>query len=302
MEKEGEAVGGAGAGGFGVFKKAGERWAVNHVIDHEVGGEDGGGDEAGVGAFHAEGGGIDHEVGAGELLAQSGCFEWDDGDGILGAFEAVGVEEFGGALGDVVGFVFGAVDEHEARAFLERALQGGGGTGTTAGTEDHDAKVAEVEGEDFTDGADEAGAVGVESGGAGTVEEEGIDRTKLAGGVVEFGAEFEGGEFVRDGEVESEEVGATGTIDGFGEVLRRALDLGVAEVGTEGFEGRVVHGGGKRVLDRGAEDGEADFGREGAAAFGAGAEVVEGEGGLLEVGHWEGKFKPAMGRMGRGEG
>ena len=39
------------------------------------------------------------------------------------------------------------------------------------------------------------------------------------------------------------------------------------------------------MLDGGTEDGEADIGREGAAAFGAGAEVVEGEGGLLEVGH-----------------
>jgi hypothetical protein len=56
------------------------------------------------------------------------------------------------------------------------------------------------------------------------------------------------------------------------------------------------------VLDGGAEDGEADFGREGAAAFGAGAEVVEGEGGFLEVGHREGKFKLGTGRMGRGEG
>ena len=177
----------------------------------------------------------------------------------------------------------------------------GGATGTTTGAEDHDAEVAEVEGEDLTDGADEAGSVGVETGGAGTVEEEGVDRTELAGGVVEFGAEFEGGEFVGYGEVESEEVGATGTIDGFGEVLRRALHLGVAEVGAEGFEGRVVHGGGKRVLDGGAEDGEADFGREGAAAFGAGAEVVEGESGLLEVGHW-GEIKPRTGRMGRGEG
>jgi len=298
VEEEGEAVGGAGAGGFGVFEKAGDRWAVNHVIDHEVGREDGGGDEAGVGALHAERSGVDHEVGAGELFAEGGFFERDDGDGILGAFEAVGVEELGGALGDVVGFVFGAVDEDEARAFLERALQGGGGTGTAAGAEDHDAEVAEVEGEDFTNGADESGAVGVEAGGAGTVEEEGVNRAELAGGVVEFGAEFEGGEFVGDGEVESEEVGATGTIDGFGEVLRRAFDLGVAEVGAEGFEGRIVYGGGKRVLDGGAEDGEADFGREGSVAFGAGAEVVEGEGGLLEVGHREGKFKPVIWRMG----
>ena len=243
VEEEGEAVGGAGAGGFGVFEEAGDRWPVNHVIDHEVGGEDGGGDEAGVGALNAEGGGVDHEVGAGELFAEGGFFERDDGDGILGAFEAVGVEELGGALGDVVGFVFGAVDEHEARTFFQGALQGGGGTGTAAGAEDHDAEVAEVEGEDFPDGADESGAVGVKAGGAGAVEEEGVDRAELAGGVVEFGAEFEGFEFVGDGEVESEEVGATGTIDGFGEVLRRAFDLGVADIGAEGFEGRVVHGG-----------------------------------------------------------
>jgi hypothetical protein len=159
-------------------------------------------------------------------------------------------------------------------------LQRGGGTGPAAGAEDHDAKVAEVEGEDLTDGAGEAGSVGVETVGAGTVEEEGVDRAELSGGVVEFGAEFEGGEFVGDGEVESEEVGATGTIDGFGEVLRRASDFGVAEVGAEGFERRVVHGGGEGVLDGGTEDGEADFGREGAAAFGAGAEIFEGEGGL----------------------
>ena len=71
-----------------------------------------------------------------------------------------------------------------------------------------------------------------------------------------------------------------GEIDGFGEVVRRAFDLGVTEVGAEGFESRVVHGGGKRVFDGGTEDGEADIGREGSVAFGAGAEVVEGEGGL----------------------
>jgi hypothetical protein len=39
------------------------------------------------------------------------------------------------------------------------------------------------------------------------------------------------------------------------------------------------------VLDGRTEDGEADFGRDGAAAFGAGAEVIQGEGGLLKVGH-----------------
>jgi len=243
VEEEREAVGGAGAGALGVFEEAGDLWAVDHVIDHEVGGEDCGRNEAGVGALHAERGGVDDEVGAGELFAQGGFFQRDDGDAVFGAFEAVGGEELGGALGDVVGFIFSAIDEDEAWAFFEGALQRGGGTGTAAGAEDHDAEVTEVEGEDFADGADKAGAVGVESGGAGAVEKEGIDRAELAGGVVEFGAEFEGFEFVGDGEVESEEVSAAGEVDGCGEVFRRAFDFGVADVGAEGFEGRVVHGG-----------------------------------------------------------
>jgi len=285
VEEEGEAVGGAGASAPGVFEEAGDGWAVDHVIDHEVGGDDGGREEARVGALHAEGGGVDDEVGAGELFAEGGVFEGDDGDAVFGAFEAVGGEELRGAAGNVVGFLFGAIDEDEARAFLECALQGGGGTGPAAGAEDHDAKVAEVEGEDFADGADEAGSVGIEAGSAGAVEEEGVDGAELTGGVVEFRAEFEGLELVGDGEVESEEIGAAGEVDGFVEVFRRAFDFGVADAGAEGFEGRVVHGGGEGVLDGGAEDGEADFGGDGAAAFGAGAEVFEGEGGLLEVDH-----------------
>jgi len=303
MEEERQSVGGAGAGVFGVFEEAGDGRAVNHVIDHEVGGEDGGGDEARVGALHAEGCGIDDQVGAGELLAQGGFLQRDDGDGILGSFEAVGVEQFRDSPGDVVRFVFGPVDEDEARAFFQRALQGGGRTGATAGAEDHDAEVAEVEGEDFPDGANEARSVGVEAGGPGAVEEQGVDRAELAGGVVEFGAEFEGFEFVGNGEVESEKVRAAGRFDRFGQVLGRAFDFGVADGGTEGLQGRVVHDGRERVFDRGTEDGETDLGRDRAAAPGAGFEVREGEGGLSEVGHgtklsherggWEGIFAEA---------
>ncbi len=138
---------------------------------------------------------------------------------------------------------------------------------------------------DFADGADESGAIGVEADSARTVEEERVDRTELARGVVEFGADFQRLEFVGDGEVEAEEVGAAGGVHGFSEVFRRTFDLGIADIGAEGLKSCIVHGGREGVLDGRAEDGEADFGRNRAAAFGAGAEVVQGEGGLLKVGH-----------------
>ena len=281
MEEEGKAVACAGAGILCVLEQPRHRGAIDHVVDHEVGRQKGSGDKAGVGAFHAEGGRIDDEINAGQLLAQVGLLERNDRDGVFRAFEPVAVEELLGALGDVMRFAFRAVDQDKARTFFERTLQRGGGTRAAAGAEDHDAEVAEVEGEDFADGADESRAVGVEADDARAVEEEGVDRAELAGGVVEFGAECEGFELVGDGEVESDEFGAAGEVDGLGELLGRAFNLGVAEVGTEGLKRRVVHGGGKGVLDGGTKDGEANFGRNGAAAFGAGAEVVQGEGRCL---------------------
>ena len=80
------------------------------------------------------------------------------------------------------------------------------------------------------------------------------------------------------------------TVDDLRRVARRRLPRGVFD-----------------YIDGGAEDAEADFGREGSAASGAGAEIFKGEGGLLEFGHgrenlghgsggWEGEFCHPRGR------
>ena len=62
MEEEGKAVGGTGAVVGGILQESGLRWVVDRVVDEVVGLQAGAGEGGGVGAFEANGGGIDDEV------------------------------------------------------------------------------------------------------------------------------------------------------------------------------------------------------------------------------------------------
>ena len=70
VKEEREAVGRARPGIFCILEQPRHRGTIDHVVNHEVRGEERGGNEARIGALHAERRGVDDKVGAGELLAQ----------------------------------------------------------------------------------------------------------------------------------------------------------------------------------------------------------------------------------------
>ena len=295
MEEEGEAVGGACSVVGGFLEEAGLRGAVDGVVNEVVGLEAGAGEGGGVGAFEADGGGIDDEVDVIALGVEFGRVEGEDAEAITGAFEAIGGEVGGEALGEGGELVEGAVDEDEVFAAFECALGGNGLSGAAAGADDHDAEVLHIDEELLVDGADEAGAVGVEAEGVGAVEEDGVDRAEGSGIGVDVGAGVEGLELVGDGDVGADELEFAETLEGLVDLAGFHLEADVAEARVVGVEGGLVELGGEGVGDGMAEDGEAGGLLRAGVEVGAGGEIPEG----VEVLHafWRVETVCSMRRM-----
>ena len=276
VEEKGEAVGGAGAVVGGVLEEAGLRGAVDGVVDEVVGLDAGAGEGGGVGAFEADGGGIDDKVEMVALGVEFGRVEGEDAEAITWAFETIRGEVGGEALGEGGELVEGAVDEDESFAAFEGALGGNGLSGTAAGADDHDAEVLHIDEEFLVDGADEAGAVGVEAEGVGAVEEDGVDRSEGPGIGVDVGAGGEGFELVGDGDVGADEVEFAEALEGLVDLPGFHFEADVAEACLVVVEGGLVELWGEGVGDGVAEDGEAGGLLRAGVEVGAGGEIPEG--------------------------
>lgn len=163
---------------------------------------------SGVQVFGVEGQGVS--------VAQSEAGGVDDEVGFLDAFWQFGVVEAAAVCLGCTGaaqmfaqgreFGFGAVDEGEAGAVLQRALAGEGGSGSAAGSEDEDALCGEGAAGEFGDGAGEAWAVGVAAEPVVSSADEGVDGAAEAGEVVEFFAGVVGLFFEGYGDVGADEL------------------------------------------------------------------------------------------------
>jgi len=150
---------------------------------------------------------------------------------------------------------------------VESELQGGGASGSSS-AEHEDCFAVEFEAELFAEGADEGVCVGVKAVGTdfcGRVREfgertplsarvfgfeaDGVDGAPTPGGVVEGVDEVEGQEFVRDGEVESEEAHGFRAVDGGAEVVGGDIESEVTPIEFEGRQGGVMHGGRGGMFD-----------------------------------------------------
>ena len=93
VEEHGEAVGAACACGGGFFDQSRGASGIHGVIDKQVGSEKRWGDDRGVEAAHAEGGGIDEDVGVFQFALECGLLEGDGGEAFDGAAEVLGLEK-----------------------------------------------------------------------------------------------------------------------------------------------------------------------------------------------------------------
>lgn len=274
VEEHGAAVGGAGAGFLGGAEESGAGGFVDGVVNAEVGLEDAGGEDGGIGGAQAGGGAVDDEV-DGVKLAGEGSFVKGQGfEADIGTLEFGGVEAGGEALGKGLGFFGGAIGDDEAFAAFEGALVGDG-LADAAGAEDEDAEVADVEAEVLTDGADPAGAIGAEADEAAGVVEHGVDRAGGGGSGVAFVHQIFHGGLMGDGAVPAGEgFGAEGA-DHVGELVGGDFEAAVLGGECGVFEGGELDGGGEGVGDGVAED---------AVERGLGGEGIK-IGGFEDIGH-----------------
>jgi hypothetical protein len=116
--------------------------------------------------------------------------------------------------GEFLGFGKGAVEKGDSGATLEDALDGDGASCAAARADDEGVKGTQRGAEIGEDGACESGAIGVESGGLAVGEGEGVGDAQAHCGGVEVMGEGEDGGFVRNSEVDSDEVGGEGHLEG----------------------------------------------------------------------------------------
>ncbi len=266
MEEHGEAVGGAAAGFGGGVEETGFSGAVDGVVNEEVRLEDAGREDGGVSGAEADGGGVDDEVDGVEFVSDGGFVPGHDFEAVLGTEKFGRVEEGFEFLAEEIGFFRGAVDDDEALAFFHGGLPGEGLAGT-AGAEDEDAEVTDIDGEIFADGTDPAIAVGVESDKAAVVvAEDGVDCLHGAGGFGQFVHVLGEGDFVGEGAVPALEVKGAKGLHGGVELFGRDVepDVGGGEVAS--LESGELHLGGEGVRDGMAHH---------AVAGGVGRELIE---------------------------
>lgn len=283
MEEEGESVGGSGTVAGSLLEEPGLRGAVDGVVDEVVRLQAGAGEGGGVGAFEADGGGVDDQVDVVGFGGKVRGVEGEDAQPVAGAFEAFGGEVGGESFGEGLDFFDGAVDEDESFAAFEGALGGDGLSCPAAGADDHDAEVFDIDDEVFVDGADETGAVGIEAEGIVAVEEDRVDGAEGPGVGIDFGAGVEGFEFVGDGDVGTDEVEFTEFLEGFADFAGFHFEADVAHVGPGLVEGGLMELWGERVGDGVAEDGDAGGLVHPGVEVGPGDEVFEGVNVLHEL-------------------
>mgnify|MGYP006086615991 CR=1 FL=1 len=153
-------------------------------------------------------------------------------------------------------FSEGAVDEDESLAAFEGALGGDRLSGTSAGADDHDAEVFDIDQKVFVDGADESWPVGVKAEGVVAVEKDGVDGAEGSGVGVNFRAGVECFKFVWNGDVDADEVEFAEFLECRADISGLHLEADVAHACTSGVEGGLMQLGGEGVGDWVAEDGD----------------------------------------------
>ena len=145
VKEEGKTIGDARSVRFSEAQELGASGLVDGVVDEMMGLQTAAGNGRGVGAFESQGRGLDKEVTVSGDLGEVGRVDCVGGKAIAGTIEFFGGEvgfEFVGEGGELID---GAVHEDELFTTFARALGGESLTSATAGTDDHDAKVADID-------------------------------------------------------------------------------------------------------------------------------------------------------------
>ena len=198
--------------------------------------------------FISQRGSVDDEVDVFEFALECIVFPGNSNEALVGALEAFFLEvrlQLGGESG---GFFGGAIDENEALAVLDGALDGHRFAGTAAGAENKDAQVAEIDGEFVANGAEEARAVAVESDELSSIDDDGVDRADFSCEIVHFIHRFEGARLVRDRDVGAEEALLRKEAQGVLKFARLDMETNVLAIDSGGGESGIVELGGERVF------------------------------------------------------
>lgn len=277
VQEHREAIRGAGAGLVGGQEERSAAGGVNGIVNEVSRAEERDGDGRNAAELegrggHAQGGGVDDEIDVRELAGERGIVPRDGLEARHGAGNA-GLAELRGELGcEGLGALEGAIDQDEAGAAFDGALDGDGPPGAAPCAQDEDAKIAEIDAEIGADGADEAGAVCAETEELAAINDDGIDAARAAGLRIDVVHEGERGGLVGDGHVCADEIAPGEKAQGLGQFLREDMEADVGGGDAGGGEGGIVHLRGARMGDGIAEHRETNGGRLGGPV----AEIGEG--------------------------
>lgn len=215
------------------------------------------GEEIGIGSFHPQGGGVDDEIDFVELRFHGVVIPRKSFETVAGAAYTFIVEVLIEFISKKLGFLGGAIDEDKTFAFFDGALHSDGPAGASSGSKYHDPEIADVDGELFADGSEEARAIAIEANEGIVLYHNGVDGPDSLGEVINFIHCFQSVGLMRNGDVRSDKILLREEAQGVCELVRFDLETDVLGIDPRGFKGGIVHLWGQGVGDGGAEDGEA---------------------------------------------
>ena len=215
-------------------------------------GKESSGDWGRIERIHPEGGAVDNEVGLLESVEQRGMVPATEE-------QAIGGGNCRESRLKWAEFLFVAVEQDQVLCWSDGAFHGDGAASSTARPEDEDPELAELNAEVFSDRSGEAWAIGAKSvKSAIGIKGDGVHSAGSAGAVVGMVDRSEGGHFVGNGAIHTEEISFREEGKCGREFFGMNEQSAITRVDVRGGEGGVVHGGRSGMRHGIADDGEAD--------------------------------------------